>query len=231
MIPEIERLLALQDHDLRILRFEKELADVPQRKKAIDAMLDDHRQALVKAKEALKERLAEIKKAELEVEASREKIRKYREQQIQLKSNQEFRAMENEIAGVEKTIRQIEDRMLEMMETMETAQGEVRERESALKAEEVSVKREIDAAEQRAREVQAELEKARQGRPAMATGIDTMRMQHYERIMKSKHEKALVPVEHGACGGCHMKLPPYQVHDARKQAAIVVCEYCGRMLY
>ncbi len=231
MIPEIERMLVLQDHDLRIIRFEKELGDVPLRKQAIDALLDEHRHALAKAKDELKARQADIKKAELDVESSRDKIRKYREQQIQLKSNQEFRAMEGEISGVEKTIRQIEDRMLEMMETIDAAQKAVRERESALKTEEGSVKGEIDAIDQRAQDLQAELDRARQARSALAIGIETPRLQHYERIMKNKREKALVAVEHGACGSCHMKLPPYQVHEARKQTSIVVCEYCGRMLY
>ncbi len=231
MTPEIEKMLALQDHDLNILRFEKELADVPLRQKAIDALLDDHRHALAKAKDDLKARLAEIKKAELDVEESREKIRKYRSQQLQLKSNQEFRAMEHEIAGVEAEIRKIEDRMLEMMETMEAAQTEVKARENALKTEEGSVKREMDAIEGRRAALQEELDKARHARSGLAAGIDDTRLQHYERIMKKKHERALVPVEHGACGSCHMKLPPYQVHDARKQASIVVCEYCGRMLY
>lgn len=231
MIPEIEKMLILQDHDLRIIRFEKELGDAPKRKQAIDALLDDHRQSLAKAREDFKAAQAEIKKSELEVESSRDKIRKYREQQIQLKSNQEFRAMEHEVAGVEKTIRQLEDRMIEMMETIEAAQNVVKEREAALKTEEVSVKREIDAIDQRGRDVQAELDKARAARSALAIGLDKARLQHYERIMKNKREKALVPVEHGACGSCHMKLPPYQVHEARKQTGIVVCEYCGRMLY
>ena len=229
--PEIEKMLLLQDHDLRIIRLEKELGDAPKRKQAIDALLDDHRQALAKAKEELKARQSDIKQAELDVEGSREKVRKYRGQQIQLKSNQEFRAMEGEIAGVEKTIRQLEDRMIEMMETIEAAQNAVKERDTALKTEEVSVKREIEAIDQRAREVQTELDQARQARTALAVGLEAARLQHYERIMKNKREKALVPVEHGACGSCHMKLPPYQVHDARNQTGIVVCEYCGRMLY
>lgn len=224
-------MLVLQDHDLRLIRLEKELSDVPLRRQAIDALLDEHRQALAKAKDEVKARQAEIKKSELDVESARDKIRKYREQQIQLKSNQEFRAMEGEIAGVEKTIRQIEDRMLEMMETIEAAQNVVRERDSALKIEEQSVKREIDAIDQRARDVQAELDKARQARAALTEGLDRERLQHYDLIMTKKRSKALVPVEHGACGGCHMKLPPYQVHEARKQTGIVACEYCGRMLY
>ena len=75
MTPLIEKLLTLQDQDLRILKFEKELLDIPLRKAAIDSMLDDHRQAVLKAKEVHKTRQAEIKKCELEIDSYRDKIR------------------------------------------------------------------------------------------------------------------------------------------------------------
>jgi predicted nucleic acid-binding Zn-ribbon protein len=232
MTPLIEKLLILQDHDLRILKFERELADIPLRKAAIDSMLDDHRQAVVKAKDVLKGRQAEIKKAELEIESFREKIRKYRDQQMQLKNNQEFRAMEKEIDGVNKSIRQTEDRILEIMETVEAAQAGVKQCEEALKNDEGGVKHEVAAIDQRANEIKAELEDVKKSRTTLAGELDATRVSQYDRMFKNKKDRVLVSVEdNGTCGGCHMKLPPYICHDARKQADVVACGYCGRMLY
>ena len=224
-------MLVVQDHDFRIMKFQKELADIPLRKASIDSLLDDHRAALAHAKDELKMRQAEIKKAELEVESARDKIRKFREQQMQLKSNKEFRAMEDEILAVEKTIREMEDRMLEMMETVEAAQGQVKQRDADLKAEEESVKKEIQAIDLRAADISKELDQVRQARAKYAADVEPGRLQHYERIFNNKHDKVLVPVDNGICGGCHMKLPPYLSHDAKKQTDVVVCEYCGRLLY
>jgi predicted nucleic acid-binding Zn-ribbon protein len=232
MTPLIEKLLILQDRDLRILKFEKELADIPLRKAAIDSMLDDHRQAVVKTKEVLKGRQAEIKKAELEIESFREKIRKYRDQQMQLKNNQEFRAMEKEIEGVTKSIRQMEDRILEIMETVEAAQADVKSHEEALKAEEGSVKHEIVAIDVRATDIMTELDDVKKCRAALASELDPVRISQYDRMFRNKKDKVLVAVEdNGTCGGCHMKLPPYICHGARKQTEVVACGYCGRMLY
>jgi predicted nucleic acid-binding Zn-ribbon protein len=232
MTPLIEKLLILQDHDLRILKFERELADIPLRKAAIDSMLDDHRQAVVKAKDVLKGRQAEIKKAELEIESFREKIRKYRDQQMQLKNNQEFRAMEKEIDGVNKLIRQTEDRILEIMETVEVAQAGVKQCEEALKNDEGSVKHEVAAIDERANEIKAELDDVKKNRTKLAGELDATRISQYDRMFKNKKDRVLVAVEdNGTCGGCHMKLPPYICHDARKQADVVACGYCGRMLY
>jgi uncharacterized protein len=232
MTPLIEKLLTLQDHDLRILKFEKELTDIPLRKAAIDSLLDDHRQAVLKAKDVHKARQAEIKKTELEVESFRDKIRKFREQQMQLKNNQEFRAMEKEINAVEKSIRETEDRVLEIMETVETAMADVKSREAALKDEEGGVAHEVAVIDDRAAEIRRDLEDVRQKRAHLAADVDDTRLRQYDRMFKNKKDKVLVPVEdNGTCGGCHMKLPPYICHDARKQVEVVACGYCGRMLF
>jgi predicted nucleic acid-binding Zn-ribbon protein len=232
MTPLIEKLLILQDHDLKILKIEKELADIPLRKEAIDSMLDEHRHDVVKAKELHKTRQAEIKKAELEIESSREKIRKYREQQMQLKNNQEFRAMEKEIGGVEKIIRETEDRILGIMETVEVALAAVKACEESLKIEEGGVKHEVAAIDSRANEIKNELDQVRDARSKLASEVEAVRLAQYDRMFKNKKDRVLVSVEdNGTCGGCHMKLPPYICHDARKQTDVVACGYCGRMLY
>jgi len=232
MTPLIEKILVIQDHDLRILKFEKELADIPLRKAAIDSLLDEHRQEVVKAKETHKARQAEIKKAELEIESFREKIRKYREQQMQLKNNQEFRAMEKEIGGVEKSIRETEDRMLEIMETVDMALVDVRAREVALKSEENGIIHEVAAIDARALEIKDEIAQLKQARATLSVEVDATRLSQYDRMFKNKRDRVLVAVEdNGTCGGCHMKLPPYICHDAKKQTDVVACGYCGRMLF
>ena len=231
MTPIIENLLIIQDHDLRIMKFEKEIADIPQRKVAMDSLLDEHRQAVAKAKDAHKSRQAEIKQAELEIESARDKIRKYREQQMQLKSNREFRAMEDEIEAVEKGIRLIEDRILVIMETVDKALGGVKERESELKIEEDSIKGEMNAIDQRAQDINHELDQVKASRAKVAAEVDGTRLRQYERLFKNKRDKVLVAVENATCGGCHMKLPPYVCHEARKQAEVVLCGFCGRMVY
>jgi predicted nucleic acid-binding Zn-ribbon protein len=232
MTPIIEKLLILQDQDILIIRLERELTDIPQRKTAIDALLDKHRQAVATAKETLKASQAELKKAELEIESFREKIRKFRDQQMQLKSNQEFKAMENEIAAVERNIRQTEDQMLAQMEGIETAQAAVKQREEELRGEEASITRELGGMDARAAAVKGELEQARGLRATLAAEAEPERLGQYDRLFTKLREKVLVPVEDNAtCGGCHMKLPPYVFHNARKQTEIVCCGFCGRMLY
>jgi len=229
--PIIEKLLLVQHHDCELMRLERELSDIPAHRQAIEGRLEEHRAALARAKEELRSKQAAIKEAELEVETCRGKIRKLREQQMQLKSNKDFRAMEEEIAGVDRNIRTLEDGMLELMELVEAAQARIRQLDAELKEEEARVHQEVAALEQRAQDLRTRAEAARQERARAAAEIEPERLRQYERILEHHRDRALVPVENGACGGCHMKLPPYQCHEARKQATVVLCEFCHRMLY
>ena len=231
VIPIIEKLLLVQDHDQRIMKFEKELTDLPKRKASIESLLDEHRQAVTSAKDEVKARQSDIKQVELEVETHRERIRKFRDQQLQLKSNKEFRTMEDEIAAVEKAIRAKEDTILEIMEKLDAAAAVVKEREQALKHEEISIRKDIDAIEQRGGTIKKELDLVRESRDKLALEADTTRLALYNRLFINKRDKVLVPVENGACGGCHMKLPPYVCHEAKKQTEPIFCDFCSRMLY
>lgn len=230
MTPIIEKLLQIQEQDIRITRLEREIADLPKRKAEIEQRLEEHRKAIHDAKEALKAQLAEMKNAETDVEGRRQGIRKLREQQMQVKTNREFKAIEDEVATAGKGIRGVEDGMLDLMEKVEAAQTNVRAREKDLKVEEEAVRLDVAVMEKRGQAIAGELAQVVEHRKALAAEADPAWLEPYDRIFRSKKDRGLVPVENGICSGCHMKLPPYLCHEARKQVEIVSCEFCGRML-
>lgn len=227
----IEQLLAVQDFDGQISEHERELQDIPARKTMLQARLTEHKGAVAQARDALKEKQSQAKQLELEVETARQRILKLREQQMQLKTNKEFQTMEGEISKATKEIDGIESRILAALEEIDGSAAGVHKTEADLKAEEAEVS--VDAAkmDERAKQIQARVDGLRGRRQELAKGVDATWLAAYERIMANKKDKALVSAENGVCGGCHLTLPPYIRHAAKKQAGIVVCEFCGRMLY
>lgn len=209
---------------------EKELADIPVRRNLELQRLEEHKKQLAETSEALKRHQAELKKQELEVEARREKIRKLRQQQMELKTNKEFKAIETEIAAVEAEIGKFEDLELVAMDKIEGARSEVKEKEKALAAEEAVVKQDMATWDKRGAALGAEAATAKAERAELAKAVDPKWLQAYERIQERK-DRALVRVDDGICGGCHMQLPPFLVHDARARQKIVTCGFCARMLY
>lgn len=226
----IDELLDLQELDLQIRESERELKDIPARKELELSRLNEHRAAEEAAEEDLKQRQAKLKNHELQVENQKEKIRKLRQQQMQIKNNKEYKAMESEIAVVERDIRTLEDKELVLMEEIELARQDVASRKHDLAQEDAEVQRDLAVWDERIREVKGALGEVQQQRLEAAAGIDPEWLQHYEMIF-ARRDRAVVAIQNGVCDGCHMKLPPYIIHASRKKIERVTCDYCGRLVY
>ncbi len=226
----IEQLLIIQEHDTRIRDMKKEIQDLPARKEHELARLDGHKKELAQSNEALKVKEVELKKVDLETVTLREKINKLRQQQLEIKTNKEFRAIEDEVKAVERDIAKVEDKELDLMEQLEQARQKVLDSKNACESEEAVIQVDIKALDERLLRVQEELKGLQIERDKSIEGVDKEWLENYQRIFVRK-DKALVVVVDGVCSGCHMSLPPAVVHDARKRTNIVSCGQCGRMLY
>lgn len=226
----VEQVLALQELDIRIRELERELADIPARKKAEEERLRSHKEAVAGGENSLKQQQAGIRELELESASNKEKILKLRQQQMQVKTNKEFKAFEAEIATLESRIRGIEDKELVLMEQADAARGTVAEKKKSLETEQGALNVELMNWDARTAEVKGVLDGLRKERLSVVSHVAQDWLAVYERIFKRK-DRAMVAVEDGICGGCHMKLPPYVIHTVRRKTGMVFCDFCGRMLY
>ena len=231
MSPLIEKMLTLQDRDRRMLQLLREQKDVPARKQLIETRLQAHRESLKASQEEIKKHTATLKNLEVEIEAKKNQIKKYRDQQLQAKKNEEYRALEHEVATVQKQIRTLEDQEIVAMERMEELQKTQGTHQQDFQAEEKQVQAEFQALETRVQNIQHEIDQMRAERTTLTAGVDATWLARYERILQKTGNYAMVPVEKNCCGGCHMTLPPSVIHDARRGQTITSCNYCGRMLY
>ncbi len=228
----IEKLLVVQKLDMKIARCNLELEDIPHAQKAIETAAESRSGALETAKEGLKTAKAAVRKLEVEIDTERQHIKKLKEQQFQIKSNTEYKALNQEIASAEEKIGGVEDREIELMEQVERAETKVAAAEGAIKGDQGRAKLEIAALDQRRAGLDAELKQLQGERDAATNGIDASWLARYNLVMKKKSDLALAGMdESGTCGACHMKLTPQLVNDVKKEAAMISCSFCGRLLY
>ena len=231
MAKAIEQLLVLQECDQEIRRLRKEMEDIPLRKQQIESRLGAHKDGLAQAEHALLEARARIKHLEGEIESARQQIQKYREQQLQIKSNDGYKALEKEVAAKQQEIRGLEDQELAAMEAVEEAQATAAARREALAKEQLRVNEELQSFLGRSAGIEGDLKNKEEERRRLAVDVDADWLARYERIFAKQRDAAIALVEHGTCGGCHMKLSPSQVVAARRSDTLTLCDFCGRLLY
>jgi uncharacterized protein len=230
MAHPLEALLVLQKTDRKISKLQREINDIPARKTDIEQQMAGAKSRLESARAAQQQVAADLKQLEVEVESRREKITKYKNQQMEAKTNDQYRALLNEVAAEEKEIRALEDREIEIMERSEVAKKAIDLHEAELKEEAEGVADEVEMLGERLDEVKEDLAALTARRQKLAADINPSLLPKYERLFANKGDFAVVEVENGHCSGCHMKLPPQVINDALNPAKLVICNFCGRML-
>jgi predicted nucleic acid-binding Zn-ribbon protein len=228
----LEPIYVLQKKDRRLIKLMREIRDIPQRKSNIEAQLASSLQKLEIALDSRKHTEASLKELELEVESLKERITKYKLQQMEAKTNDQYRAFVKEIGVVEREISELEDKEIELMEALEKGKAIVAECEEKLEGEKTGIAGELAELDSRATELTEQLEQVKADRARAAEQCDVAILKKYTRILNNKRDFAVVMVEPGDhCGGCHMKLPPQVANDARNPTKIVGCNFCGRIVY
>jgi predicted nucleic acid-binding Zn-ribbon protein len=182
-------------------------------------------------KARLKQTEADRKRLELDVEGKQQQIERYANQQLQTRKNEEYRALAHEIDTCKAEITKIEDREIELMEQAEQLQKEISRATREGDETNKSVESQVARLNQREENLKKELAVLEQGRAELAAAVDESVRARYERLIKSKGENVVVGVEHGVCGGCHMKLPAQILVTCQGQQEVVNCTHCGRILY
>jgi len=171
MLPDIEKLLQLQVADKEIRKLQEEIAALPKRVAAIEQKLAGTKAQLEKARTAAKGDEVNRKKFEAAIKDLQGKISKYRDQSLEVKTNEQYKALLHEIQFAEQEIRLNEDRILEVMVNAETRDREVKAAEAELKAETAEIEKEKEEARKITVADQAKLSEWNAKRDGLRQGI------------------------------------------------------------
>ena len=146
-----------------------------------------------------------------------------------VKSPKELVSLERNVDALKARRGGGEDKLLEIMGEVESAQSSLEARTSELKRIEEEWQRQQQSLSQEQAEVKARLSSLEQKRLALSARIDPESLGLYERLRASKG-RAVARVERGRCQGCGVTLPVAEWQRARS-GLLVGCGNCGRILF
>jgi uncharacterized protein len=231
MNADLERLMHLQQIDSSMHDAERRLADEPARLQALDTRLDAARQAVASAKELVAGNQASRREIEKDVALHQGRLSKFRDQAMAVKTNQEYHAIQHEIAFAQNEIKVHEDRMLERMMEADELAAALKDAEAALAAAQKDVdagKRAIAAEHD---ELRARVERLKGERAALVAGLAPDVLSVFDLVSKRRHGIAMAEARDGICTICHVRLRPQVFNTVRRNDAIVQCDSCQRILY
>jgi predicted nucleic acid-binding Zn-ribbon protein len=229
----LKELLRVQTIDLKLAELAGEIARFPRRIAEVDAQVEAARGVLVKTREAQSASLKDRKKLELDVESWKEKVRKYKDQTAQVKTNEAYRALMHEIEAAENEIRKAEDTVLEHMVASEEHDRQVKAGEKTLAEADAAAKVAKQAIEAERAKLAEQQTALRAERDRDATAVPPELLERYRIYAPRHHGIAVAELDGETCSGCRVHLRPHIVQRLKRAETeeIVECESCGRMLY
>ena len=228
---QLRLLYELQQIDAEILTLDNKLKSVPLKMKKADAQLQLHQQKLQEKQAQLAdaEKLQRAKTAELEMEG--EQRGKYQAQLREVKSNEEYLALDNQISFVQQKEAEIEDEILSAMLQIDQLNEELVQQQKDFGAEQEKHKAQKAEYAQEAKDLKAAIIKWQGKQQDFAHQIDSGLIDQYQARFK-RYRKGLVSlVVENACGNCHLTIPPQTLQETRKYEQLIRCGSCRLILY
>lgn len=231
MLPDLQRLIELQDIETRAAAASKAIADAPGRIAALEALLQSATATLAAAKQALADNQTQRRSIDKDLTAAQQRQEKYKEQVMAVKTNEQLHAMQAQIKAVGDEVGQFEERVLVSMMEADEINLSIKKAEAALKAAQAKVASERAAIETEVKTHQATVADTNAAREKLIASLDDKNVVDTFRRIAKVRGTALARAEGERCTVCQVRLRPAVFTEVRKNDSIVQCDSCNRILY
>jgi predicted nucleic acid-binding Zn-ribbon protein len=227
---DLDVLVAVARLDVQLATCRTELGLLPDRIAKVRKALEDIASAEASAEERMKSGVHERRSLEQQLEDNAEKIKKYKTQLMEVKTNKEYTAMLHEISHIENDTDAKEERLLILMDELDqlTETNEKAGQETSVRKRELAAERE--QLEERVRTLKETTAKLEAEKPGVLSGLNPRIKRQYDRVLAKMNDFAVANVEDDVCQGCFTRIPPQTSVEVRQNARIITCEACGRIL-
>jgi len=231
MLEALKKILEIQELDMKMIRLMRLKKERQKELKKLNRIKQDLlSQVKTKEEEILKEK-SDIKLMELEIQEVVGKIEKLDSQQSSVKKVEEFNALTQEISTSEKQ-RHAKEQVLSDMYDKLAADEEVLSSLQESYDQTVTNSQELEnEILESIHQINEEGIAVKKERDEEVKEADPEVFPIYERLLRNKRNRVVVPIENRACSGCHIVLTAQDENIVRKGERLVFCEHCSRIHY
>ena len=198
---------------------------------ALDALLQSATTALAAAKQSLADNQTKRRSIDKDLIADQQRLEKYKDQVMAVKTNEQLHAMQHQIKAVEDEVGQHEERVLVNMMKADEVNAAIKKAEAALKAAQAKMAAERGVIESEVTSNQAIVAECKIAREKIVSAMTNKgAIETFERIAKVRGS-AVARAEGERCTICQVRLRPAVFAEVRRNESIVQCDSCNRILY
>lgn len=228
---KVDALKSLQSIDSQLDEIKKVRGALPDEVADLEDEIAGIQTRIEKFESELAELEGNISDHKTQIKNSEALIKKYQEQQMNVRNNREYDAITKEMELQNLEIQISEKRIKEAGAKIETKKVEIENTKEVLSERGKDLDNKKSELEVLTKESEADEKKLLAEREKATKKIEERLLTSYQRLRdNARNGLAVVPVSRGACGGCFNVVPPQRQADIRENKKLIVCEHCGRIL-
>lgn len=228
---KVQALKNLQSIDSQLDEIKKVRGALPDEVADLEDEIAGIETRVQKFKTELDELEGNISDHKTQIKNSEALIKKYQEQQMNVRNNREYDAITKEMELQTLEIQISEKRIKEAGVKIEVKKTEIEKTEIDLSERKKDLENKQSELEVLTKESEADEKKLLTDRTKATKKIEERLLTSYQKLRdNARNGLAVVPVSRGACGGCFNVVPPQRQADIRENKKLIVCEHCGRIL-
>ena len=231
IVKKLENLLKLQEIDSKIFEIKRVRGALPEEVEDLEDELIGYNTRLDKFKEEIENNNKDIEDLKIKVSEAKKLIKKYKDQQMNVRNNREYDAISKEIELQELDSKLFVKKSGENELKIEQIKEDVKETKKVIKEKTQTLKAKKSDLDVLSDESKGEEKKLETLKNKASKKIESSLLLSYEKLVeRQRNGLAVVKVSRNACGGCFNIVPPQRQAEIKEKRKIILCEYCGRIL-
>lgn len=229
MQDSLKPILEIQELDIKMIRLIRLKNQRQKELQQIESLRGELREQQEEKKQEVTNLNTEVSRLEERINSLNERLKVLEAKQSSVKKVDEFNALTQEMTSSERERINLEHQVLNLVDKR-VAEEEVLEK----------IRLSLDASETNSKEIEHEIKVSitkineegaslKKQRDEIVSEADPLTLKIYERLLKNKKDRVVVPIENRTCSGCHIALTAQHENLVRKGANLVFCEHCSRI--
>jgi predicted nucleic acid-binding Zn-ribbon protein len=231
MQEDLKEIINIQELDMKMIRLMRVKKERLKESQQIEDLRKELHLQITEKESEIEELGKNIQSLEQKIQESNAKIKKLEGQQSSIKKADEFNALTQEMTQAERERIATEQKVSDLVDKRAAEEDMLNRIKESLKGSEetsLALEREIKASVQLINEEGSGLKKERD---TLAAKANPEVLHIYERLLRNKKDRVVVPIENRTCSGCHIVLTAQHENLVRKGENLVFCEHCSRIHY
>lgn len=231
MLDALKVILEIQELDMKMIQLmhlkrqrQKELDHINHNKESLRQRVTDKETEILEMKKMI--RLTEGEHTEVLA-----KIKKLESQQNAIKKVDEYNAITHEISGADRERVAKEQRLSDLYDKLAAEEDMLKSLNETSETTADNSKMVEAEIHDSIHQINEEGKVLKAERDELVEQADQEVFQIYERLLRNKKDRVVVPLENRCCSGCHIMLTAQHENLVRKGERLVFCEHCSRIHY